>query len=82
MTAVLYPALALAAAAIWLIVARTTAKASVASLATAAVIPLGALVTGRPQWELAVLAALAALIALRHTRNLRNLVRGEERSLR
>ena len=82
MAAVLFPVLAAGNAVVWLVAARLTGKASVASLAAAAVLPVAVAVTGRPAWELAMTLAIGAVVVLRHTSNLKALVRGEERSLR
>lgn len=81
MAAVLFPALAAVNAVVWLVTAKVTAKASVASLAAVAVLPLGVAVTGRPAWELAATLAVGAVVVVRHTSNLKALARGEERTL-
>ena len=82
MAAVLFPALAAVNAVVWLVTAKVTGKASVASLVSVAVLLFGVTVTGRPAWELAATLAIGAVVVLRHTSNLRALARGEERSLR
>jgi glycerol-3-phosphate acyltransferase PlsY len=82
MTAVLLPAQAAAAAVTWFAIARTTGKASVASLAAAAIVPAGTALVGRPWWEVTAVAGVAALIGMRHASNVGQLARGEERSLR
>jgi glycerol-3-phosphate acyltransferase PlsY len=82
MTTVLFPLLAPVAALTWIVVARLTRKASVASLAAITVVPAGAAITGRPAWEVLALLAVALVVFARHTPNLKALARGEERSLR
>jgi glycerol-3-phosphate acyltransferase PlsY len=82
MAAVLFPALAAVNAAVWLMTAKVTGKASMASLVAVIVLPLGVAAIGRPAWELAVTLAIGAVVVLRHTSNLKALARGEERSLR
>ena len=82
MAAVLFPALAALNAVVWLVTAKVTAKASVASLVSVVVLPVGLAVTGRPAWELMATLAVGAVVIARHTSNLRALARGEERTLR
>jgi acyl phosphate:glycerol-3-phosphate acyltransferase len=81
MAAVLFPAPALAAAALWAVTAKLTNTASVASLAATAALPVGAALTRRPATEVLATAAIATLVFARHARNLSALARGEERSL-
>jgi glycerol-3-phosphate acyltransferase PlsY len=80
--AVIEPLLALVAVALWGLVARTTHKASLASIAVVVVIPVGIVVRRGPSWESLVVIAVALLIVARHAGNLARLIRGEERSLR
>ena len=82
MAAVLVPALAAITAVVWLVAAKVTGKASVASLAAAVALPIGVAVTGRPTWELGAILVVGAVVVLRHTSNLKALARGEERTLR
>jgi glycerol-3-phosphate acyltransferase PlsY len=82
MAAVLYPGLTAATTAAWFAIARLTGKASVASLAAAAIVLAGTAASGRPLWEVIAVAGVATLVAVRHTRNVKALIRGEERSLR
>ena len=79
--AVVLPALALLAAATWTVLARTTRKASLASLVTVTVAVVGAVVMRDMSRETAILVGTALLIVARHAGNLARLVRGEERSL-
>lgn len=80
--AVIEPLLALVAVVLWGLVARTTHKASLASVAVVVVIPVGILVRGGASWESVVVIAVGLLIVMRHAGNLARLIRGEERSLR
>jgi glycerol-3-phosphate acyltransferase PlsY len=82
MALVLGPVPATVAAAAWAAIARTTGKASLASVVAILVPVAGAVVERRPAWELAALAGVALLVVARHAPNLRRLARGEERSLR
>jgi acyl phosphate:glycerol-3-phosphate acyltransferase len=82
MAAVLYPLPSLVLALVWFAVARTTGKASLASLAVAVGLPVAVVASGRPVWEFAIVVGLALLVAARHRDNIGRLRRGEERSLR
>jgi glycerol-3-phosphate acyltransferase PlsY len=79
---ILFPLIAAICGGCWALVAKTTGKASLASLVTTLVLVVGAVVARRPAWELTSLAALVVLILFRHRSNLARLASGEERSLR
>jgi len=79
--AMLYPAVGVVAIGLWLVLAKATRKASLASLIATLAVPTGLLATGRPWGELAGVGAMAALIVLRHRANLARLVRGGELAL-
>jgi glycerol-3-phosphate acyltransferase PlsY len=81
MACVLLPVVALVLAVLWLLVARLTGTASVASIAIAVGLPLGAAIAGRPPGEVLAFAACGALVVVRHRANIDRLRRGEERSL-
>jgi glycerol-3-phosphate acyltransferase PlsY len=78
---VLYPLIALALAAAWLIVARVFKKASIGSLVLCISFPLLVWAFGYATWEIVTVSALAALVLARHASNLRRLVHGQENSL-
>jgi glycerol-3-phosphate acyltransferase PlsY len=78
---VLEPALALPAAGLWIALARTTGKASVASVAVMGGLPAAVVALRRPRWERMGMVALAVLVLSRHSANLVRLVRGEEPTL-
>ena len=80
--AVLLPLASVGLVVLWVVVARWSGVASLASLVVAAAAPLAAAATGRPAGEVAAFAACAALVVLRHRDNIGRLRRGEERSLR
>lgn len=65
----------------WLLVAKVSRAASLASLGLCIGMPLSLWLLGRPLAELAFVIAIAALIVLRHLPNIRRLRRGEERTL-
>jgi acyl phosphate:glycerol-3-phosphate acyltransferase len=80
--AVLHPLVALVLAAIFAVVARATAKASIGSLAIAGLLPVGVAIAGRPAWEVMAAAALGVLVLVRHGANVRRLLTGTERTYR
>jgi acyl phosphate:glycerol-3-phosphate acyltransferase len=79
--AVLHPVVAVASMAAWIALSRATAKASVASIAVVALLPLGVAVTGAPGWEVAATIGLCALVMVRHLGNIKRLVDREEPTL-
>jgi glycerol-3-phosphate acyltransferase PlsY len=79
---VLFPLLAIGAAVVWGAVVKLSGKASLASLAVAAALPVGVAATGRPAAEIIGVTAVAALVVVRHAGNIARLARGDERSLR
>lgn len=78
----LYPLVAIVLAALWLLIAKVTHRASLGSLAIAAGIPIGLVLQGRPLGEVLAAVGIAALVAVRHAGNIARLVRGEEHSLK
>ncbi len=79
--AVLEPVVALPFVAAWLLIARLTGKASVASLVVIGATPVVVFALDRPGWEKAGMVGLAAIVVGRHAGNLVRLARGEEASL-
>lgn len=77
----LFPVLALGAAALWGAIAAGTRKASLASIVVTALLPVAIALVGRPLVEVAIVAGVAALVVVRHASNIDRLVRGDERSL-
>ncbi len=82
MAAVLHPIPSAVLGVLWLVIARVSGTASVASLTIAAGLPIAAAVGGARWPEVAALAACAALIVWRHRANIARLLTGRERSLR
>jgi acyl phosphate:glycerol-3-phosphate acyltransferase len=64
--------------AVWLVVRKVSGKASLASIAIAAGLPIGVGAKGAPGWEVAALVVLAALVMMRHIDNIRRLIGGRE----
>ena len=79
--AVVEPVVALPFAGVWLVVARLTGRASVASLVVISGVVVAVLALDRPGWERAGMAGLAALVVSRHAGNLVRLARGDEPAL-
>lgn len=77
----LYPLVGVGAIVLWLAVARSTRKASLASLLATCAVPLGLVIMGRPWPEVVGVVAMAGLIVVRHRANLRRLVSGAEPTL-
>jgi len=79
--AVLEPVVAVPFAAVWLLVARLTGKASLASLVVIGATPVAVFALDRPAWEKLGMAGLAAVVVARHAGNLVRLARGDEPEL-
>lgn len=75
---VLHPLVSSAMLLGWLVVRRTTGKASLASLAVAIAYPVTVAILGSPAWELLAIVALALIVLLRHAANIRRLFGGNE----
>jgi glycerol-3-phosphate acyltransferase PlsY len=75
---VLHPLVSLAMLVGWLLVRKTTGKASLGSLAVAVAYPIAVAVLGSPAWELLAIVGLAMIVMLRHTSNIRRLFGGTE----
>jgi glycerol-3-phosphate acyltransferase PlsY len=78
---VLQPIVSIALTVVWFALSRLTKKASLASIAIAVLLPVGAAIVGTPAWEIAAMVALAALVMLKHASNIKRLIRREEHSL-
>jgi acyl phosphate:glycerol-3-phosphate acyltransferase len=79
--AVVEPLVAVPFVAVWLLVARVTGKASVASLVVIGAMPVVVLALDRPAWEKLGMAGLAVVVVGRHAGNLVRLARGDEPAL-
>jgi glycerol-3-phosphate acyltransferase PlsY len=78
---VIFPLLTLAMTALWVVLARVTHKASVASITVAIVFPIAVALAGHEAGDIIVISVLAVLVVARHLSNLRRLVKGEELGL-
>jgi len=79
--AVLEPVVALPFVALWILLARVTGKASVASLVVIGATPVAVFALDRPAWEKAGMVGLAAVVVARHAGNLVRLASGDEPTL-
>jgi len=81
MMLVLFPVLAPALAVLWILVARITHKASLASLVVAIAAPGLVALAGHPLRDVSIIGVLSLVVIVRHISNLRRLVRGQELGL-
>ncbi|MCU1359304.1 MAG: hypothetical protein JWN99_593 [Ilumatobacteraceae bacterium] len=75
---VLHPDVFAVLTAVWLLIRRTTGKASLGSIVIAIGLPVGVAIAGSPWWEVAATVGLALLVMLRHAGNIKRLVGGSE----
>ncbi len=81
MLLVLFPLLAPALAVLWIVIAKLTHKASLASLLVAVAAPGLVALAGHPLRDVVLIGVLSLVVIVRHFANLRRLVRGEELGL-
>jgi acyl phosphate:glycerol-3-phosphate acyltransferase len=79
--AVLHPLVTVGLMVVWIAVSRLTSKASIASIAVVALLPVGVIATGAPGWEVAATIGLCALVMARHLGNIKRLLNRKERKL-
>lgn len=78
----LHPPVMIGAALFWLLTAKVTKKASVASIVVVPLVMVALAVLGTPVWEIAALVGLGALIEIRHLPNIKRLITGTEHAVR
>jgi glycerol-3-phosphate acyltransferase PlsY len=78
---VIFPLLTLAMGALWVVLARVTHKASVASITVAIAYPIAVALAGHEAGDIIVISVMALLVVGRHLSNVRRLVKGEELGL-
>jgi glycerol-3-phosphate acyltransferase PlsY len=78
---VIFPLLTLAMTVLWIVLARVTHKASVASIAVAVAFPIAVALAGHEAGDIIVISTMALLVVARHLSNVRRLVKGEELGL-
>ncbi|MEY3690745.1 MAG: hypothetical protein RJB57_400 [Actinomycetota bacterium] len=74
----LFPAVLAAALATWLVLMKTTKKASVGSIFAVPVVVAGLFVVGPPAWEIWSMVGLSLLVEVRHLGNIKRLFAGSE----
>lgn len=67
--------------ALWFALSKITRKASVASIAVVALLPVGVGIVRQEVWEVAATVALCVLVMARHLGNIRRLVTRKEHAL-
>ena len=80
-TIVLQPVVSVALVVAWVVLSKTTKKASVASMIVTVSLPVTMGVSGTPAWEIFATTGLALVVMVRHLPNLRRLTSGSEPSL-
>jgi glycerol-3-phosphate acyltransferase PlsY len=78
---VIFPLLTVAMGALWIVLARVTHKASIASITVAIAYPIAVALAGHEAGDIIVISVLALLVVARHLSNVRRLVKGEELGL-
>ncbi|MGA0862322.1 MAG: glycerol-3-phosphate 1-O-acyltransferase PlsY [Ilumatobacteraceae bacterium] len=78
----LHPPVMIGAVIFWLVAAKVTKKASVASIVVVPLVMVALAVIGTPAWEIAALVGLGALIEVRHLSNIKRLISGTEHAVR
>ena len=66
---------------VWFATSRITKKASVASIAVVALLPVGVAVEQRRAWEVAAILGICVLVMARHLGNIRRLLARREHAL-
>lgn len=77
----LHPPVIVGAALTWLVIMKSTKRASIASIVTVPVVLLAVLLRGTAGWEVASLVGIALLVETRHLSNIRRLFSGTEHSI-
>ena len=67
--------------ALWFVISKLSGKASVASIAIVALLPVGVWLERRELWEVAAIVGVCVLVLARHLGNIRRLVGGREHEL-
>jgi glycerol-3-phosphate acyltransferase PlsY len=78
---VIFPALTVGMTALWVVLARVTHKASIASITVAIAFPIAVALAGHEAGDIIVISVMALLVVARHLSNVRRLVKGQELGL-
>lgn len=79
--AVLVPIAFVALVAIWFVLSRVTKKASLASIAVVALLPVGVAIERRSAWEVAAIIGMCVLVMARHLGNIQRLLARREHAI-
>ena len=79
--AVLSPITFVSVALVWVVLLKLTHKASVASIVTTVLVPVGVAIEHRSLWEVLAVIGLGALVMARHLGNIRRLLTNREHAL-
>ena len=79
--AVLSPLVFVSIVALWFVLSKLTKKASVASIITVALLPLGVGLVRQEAWEVFAAAGICALVMVRHLGNIKRLATRNEHAL-
>lgn len=79
--AVLNPLVFVSIVALWFVLSKLTKKASVASIITVTLLPIGVGLRQQEAWEVFATAGICALVMVRHLGNIRRLARRKEHAL-
>ena len=79
--AVLSPFVFVSIVALWFVLSKLTKKASVASIITVTLLPIGVGIVRQEAWEVFATAGICALVMVRHVPNIRRLAGRKEHAL-
>lgn len=74
----MHPFIIVGAALTWIVIMKTTKKASVASIVAVPAILAALIVSGVEAWEIMSFIGIGALVEIRHLSNIKRLISGEE----
>ena len=82
LSVVLYPFVVLALFVVWIPLMKLFRRASIGSLVTVILLPLGVLIMPDTRWyEVVIIGAASFIVTLRHHENIKRLFKGEEQAI-